>query len=181
MSPQAGPGLRAPISWFADSDEHTPDGHITEDLDVRIQMQNKRPAQGGRSLVENLIPPDYLGPDAGIHPACLLGFHQGGRLWRAARLRTEQGRTHRGCLHFSQVFPLAFGTIFLPLLRQAREDRMRGGQTAPVNSPALIRQTTGFEFDTRISAITDGLPFTARYILDHLQDRPTGGVESWQP
>ncbi len=167
VSPRLAPGF-GPYLVVADSDEHTPDGHITEDLDVRIQMQNKR-LRKGQVLVENLIPPDYLGPDAASTLLVCWGSTKGAAV-EAARLRTEQGEP-TAVLHFSQVFPL-HSDNFLPLLRQAGKTVcVEGNSTSQF--AALIRQTTGFEFDTRILRY-DGLPFTARYILDHLQDRPTG-------
>ncbi len=41
VSPRRLPGF-GPELVVADSDEHTPDGHLTEDLAVRVQMHDKR-------------------------------------------------------------------------------------------------------------------------------------------
>ena len=61
ISPRLLPGLSEHLV-VCDSDEHTSDGHITEDLQVRRQMVDKRlrKLEGLRSEV---TPPQYWGDD----------------------------------------------------------------------------------------------------------------------
>ncbi len=163
VSPRLVPGF-GPYLVVADSDEHTPDGHITEDLGVRVEMQHKR-LRKEKLLLQDVIPPDLFGPDQAETLLVCWGSTKGAAL-EAARTRTDAGKP-TAVLHFSQVFPLVHDQ-FMPLLHKAgRAVCVEGnckGQFA-----ALIRQETGFAFHHTILR-HDGLPFTARFILEHLQD-----------
>jgi 2-oxoglutarate/2-oxoacid ferredoxin oxidoreductase subunit alpha len=163
VSPRLVPGF-GPYLVVADSDEHTPDGHITEDMGVRVEMQHKR-LRKEQLLLQDAIPPDLFGPDQAETLLVCWGSTKGAAL-EAARIRTDAGNP-TAVLHFSQVFPL-FHDQFLSLLHKAgRAVCVEGnskGQFA-----ALIRQETGFAFHDTILRY-DGLPFTARFILEHLQD-----------
>ncbi|MFN2342149.1 MAG: 2-oxoacid:acceptor oxidoreductase subunit alpha, partial [Desulfonatronovibrio sp.] len=59
VSPRLVPTL-GPYLVISDSDEHYPDGHITEDLEVRNQMMDKR-LKKEEILKSEIIPPDYYG------------------------------------------------------------------------------------------------------------------------
>jgi 2-oxoglutarate ferredoxin oxidoreductase subunit alpha len=59
VSPRLLPGITEHLV-VADSDEHTQDGHITEDLSVRKLMVEKR-LKKGKGLRAEVIPPDMKG------------------------------------------------------------------------------------------------------------------------
>ena len=83
---------------------------------------------------------------------------------QAAAVLRESG-TSCAVLHFSQVYPLV-PARFLPLLEKSpRAVMVEGNSTGQL--ARLIRQETGFVFAHQILRY-DGLPFTARYILDRL-------------
>ncbi|OLN24380.1 2-oxoglutarate oxidoreductase, alpha subunit [Desulfovibrio sp. DV] len=161
VSPRLVPGFAA-TTVVLDSDEHTPDGHLTEDLGVRVVMQDKRMRKLG-GLVQDALPPDLYGEAAGAMLLACWGSTLGAAL-EAAHLLRERGEP--ACvLHFSQVWPLVPAT-FVPLLLAARRTVMVegnfGGQLAK-----LIRRETGHVFDAHVARY-DGLPFTAGYIVDKL-------------
>lgn len=161
VSPRLLPGF-GPWLVVTDSDEHTPDGHITEDLGVRIAMQDKRMRKQA-VLAADLVPPHYSGPEGAPTLLCCWGSTLGAAL-EAAQLRTAAGQD-TAVLHFPQVWPLV-PEGFLPLLeRAAHAVCVEGNSTGQF--AALIRQETGFVFPSRILRY-DGLPFTARYILERL-------------
>jgi len=147
----------------ADSDEHTPDGHITEDLSVRTRMVDKRLAKR-RVLVENAVPPEADGPEDPELLFITWGSSKGAVLRAASDLR-QQGRSV-GTLHFRQVCPL-LPEQFLHRLKSA-------GNTVCVEGNAtgqlarLIRQETGFAADHLIHRY-DGLPMDAETIHAQLQ------------
>lgn len=145
-----------------DTDEHTPDGHITEDLDVRVQMHEKR-LRKNDLLLADVIPPDYDGPDhADILLVCW-GSTLGAVQEAAATLR-EQGRSV-GVLHFTQLWPLRTDYIqprFDAAEKVVMVEGNAGGQLAKA-----IRMETGCTVD-RLIPRYDGLPFTAQYILERL-------------
>jgi 2-oxoglutarate/2-oxoacid ferredoxin oxidoreductase subunit alpha len=161
ISPRLLPGSSEHLV-VCDSDEHTSDGHITEDLQVRRQMVEKRlrKLEGLRSEV---TAPQYWGDD---NPEILLvtwGSNWGAGREAAATLQ-EQGR-RAAILHFSQVWPLV-AEQFLELLQKPQKVVMVEGN-ALGQMARLIRRETGFEF-LNIIRRYDGLPITPEYILSHL-------------
>ncbi|MEF8824685.1 MAG: 2-oxoacid:acceptor oxidoreductase subunit alpha [Desulfohalobiaceae bacterium] len=142
----------------ADSDEHTPDGHITEDLSVRTRMVDKRLAKR-RVLEENAVPPEADGPEEPELLFITWGSSKGAVLQAASDLR-KQGRSV-GTLHFRQVCPLV-PEQFLTRLRSAgRTVCVEGNATGQLAQ--LIRQETGFAVDHLIHRY-DGLPMDAETI-----------------
>lgn len=161
VSPRLLPGFGEYLV-VSDSDEHTPDGHITEDLDVRITMQNKR-LKKGVGLLEDTLPPDLLGADGADTILVCWGSTRGAAVEAAAQM-TEQGNP-TAVLHFQQVFPLN-PDHFLPLLEKAGTTVCIEGNSSGQFAQLLMRDF-GFKFDKQVLRY-DGLPFTAKYIMDHL-------------
>jgi len=162
VSPRLAPGF-GPYLVGADSDEHTPDGHITEDHGVRIQMQDKR-LRKEQVLLDALLPPDLYGEaDAQTLLVCW-GSTLGASLEAASR-RTSAGAP-TAVLHFSQVYPLAPEQFMDTLEKAGRAVCVEGNSTGQF--AALLRQKTGFVFHDQILRY-DGLPFTARYIMERLE------------
>ncbi|MDA8163060.1 MAG: 2-oxoacid:acceptor oxidoreductase subunit alpha, partial [Desulfobacteraceae bacterium] len=155
------PGF-SPDLIVVDSDEHTEDGHITEDLEVRKAMVEKR-LKKLDVIQKEVALPEYDGPDA---PEILLvtwGSSRGAALEAGMRLK-ETGKTV-GNLHFDQVWPLV-PEQFLDRLKSAgRVVSVEGNATGQF--ARLIRRETGFEIKDLILRC-DGLPFTAGYILERL-------------
>ncbi len=158
VSPRLLPGQSEHIV-VAGSDEHTEDGHLTEDLTIRKQMVEKR-FRKAKGIVAEVLPPTYQGDPK---PDLLLiswGSTQGSVHEAAQQLRA--GGKSVAVLHFSQVWPLV-PAQFLKYLQAAREvvgiESNYTGQFA-----GLIRRETGFEITRRIH-LYDGLAITPEYIL----------------
>jgi 2-oxoglutarate/2-oxoacid ferredoxin oxidoreductase subunit alpha len=161
ISPRLLPGLSKHLV-VCDSDEHTSDGHITEDLSVRQLMVEKR-LRKDAGLRSEVVPPEFLGDP---NPEVLLvtwGSSRGAVLEAAATLRNQGKRVASLC--FSQVWPLV-GEQFLPTLQAAREAIMVEGN-AFGQLARLIRRETGF-LCPKIVRRYDGLPITPEYILAKL-------------
>jgi len=160
-SPRLLPGF-AEATVVLDSDEHTPDGHITEDLAVRVTMHDKR-LRKSAGLAERALPPDLYGDPEGATLVVCWGSTLGVALEAAEIRNAREEKT--AVLHFSQVWPFV-GDAFLPILDKAGKTVMaegnHGGQLA-----RLIRRETGYVFDALVTRY-DGLPFTAAYILERL-------------
>ena len=161
ISPRLAPGESEHL-LVAGSDEHTEDGHITEDLRVRKQMVQKR-LRKQDVLRAEAIPPHFHG-DA--EPDLLMvswGSSKGSVMEAAEELSNDSRRV--ATLHFSQVFPLV-PEGFIGYLRAA-------AQVVAVESNAigqlarLIRRETGFQITKRILRY-DGLPMTPEYIIGEL-------------
>jgi 2-oxoglutarate/2-oxoacid ferredoxin oxidoreductase subunit alpha len=144
---------------IADSDEHTQDGHLTEDLSVRVLMVEKR-LRKLDGIEHYLVDPEFIGDTEPDLLFVCWGSTRGSTIEAAEQLR-DKGRLV-ATLHFSQVWPLA-AAGFLGRLMSAKE-------TVAVESNAtgqfarLIRRETGFHIKRTILRY-DGLPITPEYIL----------------
>jgi 2-oxoglutarate ferredoxin oxidoreductase subunit alpha len=163
VSPRLLPGLTEHLV-VCDSDEHTADGHITEDLTVRVQMVDKRRRKFA-GLHSEVTPPTFRGE---TNPDMLLVTwgSNWGAVWQAATTLGERGQKV-AVLHFSQVWPLV-AEHFLEILLRAKKVIMVEGN-AGAQLAKLIRRETGFNIATVIRRY-DGLPITSEYVLEHLHD-----------
>ncbi len=161
LSPRLLPGMSTHLV-VADSDEHDEDGHISEDHGVRIAMVDKR-LRKMEILKQEAIAPSLDGEKSAELLLVSWGSSQGPVLEAVALLR-GQGRKVAS-LHFSQVWPLV-SHQFLDILQAAGEVVCVEGN-ATGQFARLIQRETGFAMPSRIARY-DGLPFTARYILDRL-------------
>ena len=168
ISPRLLPGLTQHLV-VADSDEHTGDGHITENLSVRKQMVEKR-LRKGRGILEEVIPPERSGDE---RPDLLIvswGSSRGAVQEAASMLRVE-GRSV-SMLHFSQVWPLQ-PSQFLKTLEEARNVIcVEGNATGQFSR--LIGRETGFQIPERVLRY-DGLPITPEYICLRIKNNETRG------
>ncbi len=161
ISPRALPGLSERLV-VADSDEHTEDGHLTEDLAVRRLMQEKR-LKKAEGLRRETMPPEWSGDSA---PDLLLvcwGSTRGAALDAAEQLRADGRRAAVLC--FGQVWPLV-PEQFLDRLKEAGlAVCVEGNATGQL--AGLIRRESGFAFE-RLVLRSDGLPLTPEYIIREL-------------
>ena len=158
-SPRLVPGL-GPYLVVVDSDEHTPDGHITEDFKTRAAMTEKRLRKAG-ILEKELVPPVHHGPDKPEIMLVCWGSSLGPALEAAQVLDPEKVSV----LHFSQVWPLN---------KEHFEDYFHTpGKVVFVESNALGQFRALIAREVRVeNAISvlryDGLPMDAEYILAKL-------------
>jgi 2-oxoglutarate ferredoxin oxidoreductase subunit alpha len=164
VSPRLFPGLSDHLV-VADSDEHTEDGHLTEDVIVRTKMVEKR-ARKLKMLREAAVPPEFKGEH---RPDLLLITWGSGRgaVWEAASLLEARGKRTAG-LHFSQVWPLV-PDHFLPIFQEAGEI-ISVEMNATGQFSRLLRRETGVTIEKTILRY-DGLPLTPEYILRELELR----------
>jgi len=158
VSPRLLPGISKELV-VADSHEHTEKGHITEDLELRPKMVEKR-LRKMEIIKAQVVPPEYEGPrDPDV---LLVGWGSTkGAIMEASLLLQAKG-IKASSLHFSQVWPLR-EEQFLEKLRGAkRAVCVEGNATGQL--ARLIRRETGFSFEERVSRY-DGLPITPQYIL----------------
>ncbi|WP_027367210.1 2-oxoacid:acceptor oxidoreductase subunit alpha [Desulfocurvibacter africanus] len=163
VSPRAIPTLSRALV-VVDSDEHDEQGHITEDFGVRTAMVDKRNRKF-LGLLKEVLPPVYEGSDK---PDLLLVCWGStmGPLLEAARTLREQGRKV-ATLCFNQVWPLD-PSQFARRLIEAREVVMvEGNSTGQFRG--ILQVQSGFRIDKLVPRY-DGLPFTAAYILNRLQE-----------
>jgi len=158
VSPRRLPGM-GPALVVADSDEHTPDGHLTEDLAVRVQMHEKR-LRKLQGLVQELGGLTTAGPpDAPLCLACW-GSSLGPVAEAVARLN-EAGTPAR-LVHLSELWPFPREAVGGALQRAKKLVMVEMNATGQMNR--LLRQETGLAA-AHLVLKYDGLPFTPEYIL----------------
>ena len=160
VSPRAIPGGEALV--VSDSDEHTADGHLTEDLDVHLAQHDKRMRKLAGMKAEAVMPEFYGPADAETLLLCW------GSTYGPCREAIDTiGKKKGGAamLHFSQLWPLNVEAVG-PLLASARRIVcVEGNSTGQLAS--LLRQC-GLIGDAELLLRYDGLAFTADYIIQRL-------------
>jgi 2-oxoglutarate/2-oxoacid ferredoxin oxidoreductase subunit alpha len=164
ISPRLVPGFSRALV-VVDSDEHTPDGHITEDHGVRVAMVEKRNRKI-ESMRKDFLAPHLEGPE---NPDLLLvgwGSTRGAMLEAAQRL-ADDGESV-GVMSFTQLWPLD-PDRFLPVFEKAGRVVMVEGNYSG-QFAGIVRKETGYAPDAHIRRY-DGLPFTAGYIVRALMEQ----------
>lgn len=142
------------------SDEHTEDGHITEEIEHRIAMADKRMAKLPAMTAE-MDPPAGINTDARI---LLVGWgSSAGAIKEAAQTLKEQG-LDAGCLIFTSLWPFpAEAARNLLAGKDRRIWMIELNQTAQLGQ--LIRQETGIPFSDTLLKY-DGRPFYPADIVE---------------
>ena len=156
ISPRAIPG--GVTSIVSDSDEHTPDGHLTEDLVVRIEQVDKR-LRKLEGLRAEALPPDRYGPDDAETLLVCWGSTYGPAR-EAVDLLSEKGGS-AASLHFSQPYPLHIESARKAVGSPDRIVCVEGNATGQLAS--LLREA-GVIGPCDLMLRYDGLPFTGEEI-----------------
>jgi 2-oxoglutarate ferredoxin oxidoreductase subunit alpha len=143
-----------------DSDEHDEEGHITEDLDLRVRMVNKRLAKG-ESLTADVMPPVLVGPEN--YRNLVLCW---GSTYHAVREAISQlGRDDTAMLHYRQVYPLHARTADY-MARAERTLIVEGNATGQFAK--LVELHAGMPADELLLKY-NGLNFSVEEVLDGLK------------
>jgi len=179
ISPRAVPGHPAAV-YLSASDEHTEEGHITEEIHNRVAMMRKRMRKEDTAQRESIRAPRRYGvPDPELLLVCWGSCY--GPVREAVDLLSERGE-RASMLHFGDLWPFpadaALRTLEAAPLTVGVEQNYTG-QLAK-----LIRMTTGHELQGRILSY-DGRPFSPQEIVAAV-GRVQGGeteihVESGEP
>ena len=144
-----------------DSDEHDEDGHITEDLGLRVRMVRKRLEKSGL-LQEDLVMPELSGASGAETMVVSWGstYHA---VQEALAGIPDRSISH---LHFSQVHPLPhdLGQTLKKAKKRVVIESNATGQFA-----RLLEQETGVKIDQKALKY-DGMPFSVEEVKAVLQD-----------
>jgi 2-oxoglutarate ferredoxin oxidoreductase subunit alpha len=159
ISPRGIPGHGEGLV-VVDSDEHDEEGHITENLDLREQMVDKRLAKG-YALEEEMVPPELVGPEDYRNMVVCWGS-----TYHAVREALERlGRSDTAMLHYRQVYPLHASTV--DYLNQAdRTVIVEGNATGQFAD--VISLHAGIDIDDGILKY-NGLSFSVEELVDGLK------------
>jgi 2-oxoglutarate ferredoxin oxidoreductase subunit alpha len=153
------------ITVVVDSDEHTEDGHITEDHAVRVGMVEKR-IRKGEALAMETLPPLLSGPPDG--EVLLIGFGSTKGVIAEAREVLSAGGVAAAAVHLRQVAPFPAGAVSEILDRYRTVLTVENNRTGQL--ARLIRAETGREVSGTI-ARSDGLPFTPEELARGVKER----------
>lgn len=159
ISPRGVPGFGQGLVCV-DSDEHDAEGHITEDLQLRIKMVNKR-LRKQESVEAEIVEPE-------LYPNCQydnLIVCWGSTYHIVKEAITALGRSDTSLLHYSQVHPLHPQTADY-LSKAKRVVVVEGNATGQFAK--LIKLHAGIDIKDRILKYS-GLSFTVEEVVRGLK------------
>jgi len=159
ISPRGIPGFGEGLV-SVDSDEHDEEGHITEDLDLRTKMVNKR-LKKLDLIKQEIIPPVLLGSEN--YTTLIVGWGSTYHPIKEAMERLE--RDDVSFLHFKQIYPLHPTTS--DYLKKAQKTVIVENN-ATSQFGKLIQLSTGIEIQEKILKY-NGLPFSVEEVLENLK------------
>jgi len=160
VSPRGVPGYGEGLV-LVDSDEHDTEGHITEDLDLRIKMVDKR-LKKGELLKDKVVPPEFKGPKD--YQSLIVCWGSTFHIAEEAVQKLE--RDDVALLHFKQVHPLPDQTAdYLQMAKQT----IIVENNATSQFARLIKLQTGIEIDNKILKY-NGLSFTVEELTEKLRE-----------
>ena len=168
LSPRGIPGWGEGLV-MVDSDEHDEEGHITEDLELRTSMVDKRLRKGGLVLADSLGPELVGGKD---YETLLVGWGSTYHVIKEAMGRL--GRPSVSLLHFKQVWPIHPGTEGL-LKAAKRVIAIEGNPTGQF--ARLLKLETGVDAHHRVLKYS-GRQFSVEEVARAVCDAIDGGGES---
>ena len=159
ISPRGIPGMGDGLVKV-DSDEHTEDGSITEDLDVRNQMVEKR-LRKADAMMGAVIPPEVIGP--GNAPLLVIGW---GSTYRVIREAVGNiGGERIAFMHLQQVYPLP-PEVETMIGSAQRAVIIEGNATSQLGR--LIRSETGLNIPDRLLKY-NGMQFSVEEVQAYLE------------
>ncbi|MHC4745506.1 MAG: 2-oxoacid:acceptor oxidoreductase subunit alpha, partial [Planctomycetota bacterium] len=159
VSPRGIPGFGEGLV-AVDSDEHDTEGHITEDLDLRTKMVDKRLSKAD-AMAGDAIPPELVGPKD--YKTLIVGWGSTCNVIKEAI--DNLGRNDVALLHFKQVYPLPKETQDF-LSKAERTVVIENNATSQFGK--LIRLHTGIDIENKILKY-DGLSFSVEEVTERLK------------
>ncbi len=161
ISPRGIPGFGEGLVGV-DSDEHDQKAHITEDLDMRSQMVEKR-LRKLESIKKEVLPPEFIGnPD---NKKLIVGWGSTYGVIKEALGRL--GRKDISFLHFKQVYPLYEET---KTYFEKAEKALIVENNATAQFGKLMRLYAGVDTDAQILKY-NGLAFSVEEVADKIQEK----------
>jgi 2-oxoglutarate ferredoxin oxidoreductase subunit alpha len=163
VSPRAMPGHPRAV-FQASGNEHTPDGHLTEEIEPRRLQVEKRLRKLEGALTEMRGPVPY-GPKQAEWT--LLGWGSTyGPLRETVDMLDSQG-TRANMLHLRDLWPFPADHVLEALSHAERTVMVEGNATGQMAS--ILEAQTGMTLDHHIRRY-DGRPFSPQYILSRLEE-----------
>jgi 2-oxoglutarate ferredoxin oxidoreductase subunit alpha len=163
ISPRALPG-HARAVFQATGNEHTPDGHLTEEIEPRRLQVEKRLRKLDVALGEMRGPLHY-GPEEAQVTLVGWGSTYGPLREVVDTLNAEGGSANM--LHIRDVWPFPTEALRDALANARRTVMIEGNATGQM--AFLLESHTGIKLDHHVRRY-DGRPFSPQYILERLEE-----------
>lgn len=158
ISPRGIPGFGDGLV-VVDSDEHDEEGHLTEDLDIRTKMVDKR-LKKLEKIQDEAVAPKLIGGDDYIN--LVVGW--GSTYGAIKEALDKMGDNETSFLYFRQLYPLHDSTG--ELLKRA-DRTMIFENNAQGQFAELIKLKTGFEIDKKVLKY-NGMPFSVEEVEENI-------------
>lgn len=159
ISPRGIPGYGEGLVCV-DSDEHDEEGHITEDLDLRAKMVEKR-LRKLQEIEKEIIPPEFYGGED--YKNLIICWGSNYHIVKEAIDALK--RTDTAMLHFKQIYPLHPDTEKY-LKKSVKNIVVENNATAQFGK--LLKLYTGVDMDEKILKY-NGLSFTVDELINKLK------------
>jgi len=160
VSPRGVPGFGAGVV-VVDSDEHDMEGHITEDLEIRIKMVEKR-LKKAEALKTETIPPELTG--GGDFSTLIVCW---GSTYNVVNEAVEHlHRDDVAVLYFKQVYPIHDSAV--DYLKRAKK-RIIVENNATGQFARLLKLHTGTDIENKILKY-NGLGFSIEELVEKLNN-----------
>ncbi len=164
ISPRLLPGQSEAV-LYADSDEHTEAGHITENADVRNQMMRKRMQKLEGIRAEIGLPEIYPSPKSDI---VLVGWGSVyGAMKEAVDLLNSEGISAQ-MIHFSEIFPFTTRPFLNKIKKKSKIFAVENNFNGQFSD--LLTRQTGISTLHKILKY-DGRPFAPQEIVARIKDQ----------
>jgi 2-oxoglutarate ferredoxin oxidoreductase subunit alpha len=163
ISPRVLPGHTKAV-LYADSDEHTAAGHITESASIRNQMMRKR-MQKMEGLQLEIGPPEIY--PAGQAELVLLSWGSTYGVVKEAVDQLNQNGNFAQMIHYSEIFPFNPRHVMTEELSKIKMIAVENNYTGQFAD--FFSMSTGLSIGQKILKY-DGRPFTSREIVDQIKN-----------
>lgn len=164
ISPRILPGSPNQVI-YADSDEHTEEGHITESAEVRRNMVTKRLKKLNNLKKEMSLPKVF--PDKKAHMYVVSWGSTLGAVEEAVQ-QLRKKDLNIGYIHFSEIFPIREDCI--PPEIKEKADLISIENNATGQFAKLIKMETGLSIEKKVLKF-DGRPFSPEELAHHIQKK----------
>jgi 2-oxoglutarate ferredoxin oxidoreductase subunit alpha len=163
VSPRALPGHPHAV-FQATGNEHTPDGHLTEEIEPR-RLQVEKRLKKLDTAREGIQGPVLYGPNRA--EMTLIGWGSSyGPLREAVDVLNAEGGS-ANMLHITEVWPFPTKAVREALAKARRKVMVEGNATGQMSQ--LLEAHAGVKLDHHIRRY-DGRPFSPQYILERLEE-----------
>jgi 2-oxoglutarate ferredoxin oxidoreductase subunit alpha len=163
VSPRALPGHPRAV-FQATGNEHTPDGHLTEEIEPR-RLQVEKRLKKLDAAREEMRGPVLYGPQGAEVTLIGWGSTYGPLRETVDVLNAEGGSANM--LHIREVWPFPTEALGEALARARRKVMVEGNATGQMAQ--LLEAHTGFKLDHHVRRY-DGRPLSPQYILERLEE-----------